>query len=295
MNSNIIRAVFGAFREVKTQPLWRIDYGQILEIVGIDLPETFEVHQCNSGDATSKKALGSNGRVTIYDEYLKTGKDVEIYIYLHAGESDGETEYKITIPVKARPLVTNAEPTPEQQDAIGQLISALNNGVEAAEQSATESADSAAAALESEQAAKASEESAALSATNAAANADIAENSASASSASASASADSAALASEKAESAADSEAYVKGVADNIDSVVETAVEDYLETHPIESAVTSVNGQTGAVNIAVPSTAADVGAVAVAQGAAKANQFLVTDSNGNVTTKTLESWQAQSY
>lgn len=59
--------------------------------------------------------------------------------------------------------------------------------------------------------------------------------------------------------------------------------------------VTSVNGQTGAVNIAVPSTAADVGAVAAAQGAAKANQFLVTDASGNVTTKTLESWQAQSY
>lgn len=64
-----------------------------------------------------------------------------------------------------------------------------------------------------------------------------------------------------------------------------------LQTAP----VTSVNGQTGAVNIAVPSTAADVGAVAVAQGAAKANQFLVTDASGNVTTKTLESWQAQSY
>ena len=59
--------------------------------------------------------------------------------------------------------------------------------------------------------------------------------------------------------------------------------------------VTSVNGQTGVVNIVVPSTAADVGAVAVAQGAAKANQFLVTDASGNVTTKTLESWQAQSY
>lgn len=59
--------------------------------------------------------------------------------------------------------------------------------------------------------------------------------------------------------------------------------------------VTSVNGQTGAVSISVPSVAADVGAVAVSQGAAKANQFLVTDASGNVTTKTLESWQAQSY
>ena len=65
----------------------------------------------------------------------------------------------------------------------------------------------------------------------------------------------------------------------------------YLTSAP----VTSVNGQTGAVSIPVPSTAADVGAVSVAQGAAKANQFLVTDSSGNVTTKTLESWQAQSY
>ena len=209
MNSNIIRAVFGAFREVKTQPLWRIDYGQILEIVGIDLPETFEVHQCNSGDATSKKAIGSNGCVTIYDEFLTTGKDVEVYIYLHAGESDGETEYKITIPVKARPTVTNAEPTPEQQDAIGQLISALNAGVDAAEQSATESAESAAAALASEQAAKASEDAAALSERNAATSEEAAANSASASAASASASAesarDSAESASESAASAADS------------------------------------------------------------------------------------------
>lgn len=69
---------------------------------------------------------------------------------------------------------------------------------------------------------------------------------------------------------------------------------DALTNKPSITGVT-LSGNKTAAELGFPSSAADVGAVAVAQGAAKANQFLVTDANGNVTTKTLESWQAQSY
>lgn len=42
-------------------------------------------------------------------------------------------------------------------------------------------------------------------------------------------------------------------------------------------------------------TAADVGAVAVAQGVGHAGEFLVVGSDGNVTTVTMTAWQGGSY
>lgn len=81
---------------------------------------------------------------------------------------------------------------------------------------------------------------------------------------------------------------------DDLASAVQTSLnkaDTALQTAP----VTSVNGQTGAVNIAVPSTAADVGAVPVAQGAENANKFLVTDNSGNVTTRTLDTWSGGNF
>ena len=59
--------------------------------------------------------------------------------------------------------------------------------------------------------------------------------------------------------------------------------------------VSSVNGQTGAVTLSIPSTAADVGAVAVSQGVAHAGEFVVVGSDGNVTTMTLSTWQGGNY
>ena len=51
--------------------------------------------------------------------------------------------------------------------------------------------------------------------------------------------------------------------------------------------VSSVNGQTGAVTLTIPSTAADVGAVASNQGSANAGKFLSVDSSGNVIVSAL--------
>lgn len=72
-------------------------------------------------------------------------------------------------------------------------------------------------------------------------------------------------------------------------------VQQYSASNPPPYPVTSVNGFTGAVSLSIPSTAADVGAVAVAQGVAHAGEFCVVGSDGNITTVTLATWQAGSY
>lgn len=72
-------------------------------------------------------------------------------------------------------------------------------------------------------------------------------------------------------------------------------VQQYSTTNPPPYPVTSVNGQTGAVSLSIPSSASDVGAVAVAQGVGHSGEFLVVGSDGNVTTVTLATWQGGSY
>ena len=130
MENRIVTASFN-FGEVSctTSPLYQHDYGQELVIHGIPLPSTFEVHFANDQYGNSTTSIGTDGVVVIPDTYLTSGKDVYAWIYLHDGENDGETEYKILIPVQARAAVTNQPPTPEQQDAISQAIAALNSAV----------------------------------------------------------------------------------------------------------------------------------------------------------------------
>lgn len=108
-----------------TQAIWQWAYGLELHITGIDLPEVFEAHLCNDGDAVTKTAVGQNGVVLIYDEYLETGRDIFCYLFLHDAETDGRTVRKIVIPIKKREKPSDLEPTPVQQDAITQAIGAM--------------------------------------------------------------------------------------------------------------------------------------------------------------------------
>ena len=127
---NITTASFGGLREVATSPLWQYDYGQILQIDGLDLPQAFEVHFSNSrksGETITQ--IGTDNQVTIPDMYLTSGADIYCFIFLHDGLTDGETEYVIKIPVRERPEPSDIEPTPEQQDAITEAIAALNVAV----------------------------------------------------------------------------------------------------------------------------------------------------------------------
>lgn len=147
--TNILKAVItgGCTSTASTAPAYQYDYGQILQIEGIDLPLSYQVHFSNSSEGgTSITMIGDADGVQIPDNLLTTGKDVYAFLFLHTGDSDGETEYKITIPVHKRPPITNEEPTPTQQSAIDQAIEALNSGVTLAQgyaENAQQSADDA--------------------------------------------------------------------------------------------------------------------------------------------------------
>ena len=107
------------------EPLYQYDYGQILTFCGVDLPDSYEVHFAKDGDAQTVSVLGDSSGVLVPDMYLTTAKTVYAWLFLHEGEDDGETEYKVTIPVLARPEPSETQPTPVQQDIITQAIAAM--------------------------------------------------------------------------------------------------------------------------------------------------------------------------
>jgi len=141
---NIVKASFGGLREVATALLWQWDYGQILQIDGLDLPQAFEVHFSNSrksGETITQ--IGTDNQVTIPDMYLTSGADIFAFVFLHDGTDDGETEYVIKIPVRERPEPSDIEPTPVQQDVITEAIAALNSAVTQTGEDAASAAQSA--------------------------------------------------------------------------------------------------------------------------------------------------------
>lgn len=112
-----------------TSALFQWDYGQILLPTGVELPSAYEVHFAVPNTDTTMTVIGGADGVAIPDELLQSSGQIVAYIYLHEGEDDGETEYKINIPVKSRPQPSDYEPTPVQQDVITQTIGALQNAV----------------------------------------------------------------------------------------------------------------------------------------------------------------------
>ena len=109
--------------------LFQYDYGQKLILLGVELPTSYEVHFSNDTLGNSKTSIGDASGVDIPDEYLLNGEDIHVWLFLHSGESDGETEYHGILHVVKRAKPTNAEPTPVQQDTITQAIAALNAAV----------------------------------------------------------------------------------------------------------------------------------------------------------------------
>lgn len=140
MTTNIVIAAFGGARVCKTRKLYQWDYGQVLQFAGLDLPVAYTVHFSNQPLGEAKTSIGDEDGVLIPDEYLTTGLPVYAWLYLHTGDSDGETRYVAEIPVEKRAQPVDEPPTPVQQSAIDQAIAALNSAVEQTAQD-VESAD----------------------------------------------------------------------------------------------------------------------------------------------------------
>lgn len=111
--SNIVAAIFQngeQYRRIRN--VWQYDYGQILRIQGLNLPKAVEIHfSLEETGGTSVTRIGiTKDNVTdviIPDSLLENNGATEnynIYAYVYLTDlGSGETEYKITISVKARP------------------------------------------------------------------------------------------------------------------------------------------------------------------------------------------------
>lgn len=110
--------------------IWQYDRGQKLKFKNIELPFSYEVHFANKSSGASLKVLGDSSGVVIPYDVTKTGKPVYLWLYVTTGENEAQTVYGNTVSVRMRAEIATESPTPEQQGAIEQAISALNSGVE---------------------------------------------------------------------------------------------------------------------------------------------------------------------
>lgn len=129
MDSNIIPAVFGAQRTITLAPRYRYDYGQLLKITGARLPDVYEVHFANEGQTEAMRVLNDGEYVPVPDELFTTGKDILAWIYVHMDEDDGETVYKMRVPVNDRARPEDYQPTPVEIGIVEQAIAALNRSI----------------------------------------------------------------------------------------------------------------------------------------------------------------------
>ena len=155
---------------------YKYNYGQVLKFVDLDLPTAYEVDVSSSPNGSSVTMIGNSDGVLIPSQFF-ANQMIYVYLFLHDEETDGQTVYEIRIPVTERPTRTNEEPDPEQESTIGQLITELNNAVDATAQSAQNAAISERNAATSERNAAASETNAATSERNAGQSAEAAAGS----------------------------------------------------------------------------------------------------------------------
>lgn len=114
MEKKIVQVYFtpGSTYPGDSPSVWQYDYGQILRIQGLNLPPAVEIHfalQKTGGTSKTRIGITKDGvtDVPIPDSMLEnedTTQDYSIYAFIYlTDETSGQTEYRITLRVKARP------------------------------------------------------------------------------------------------------------------------------------------------------------------------------------------------
>lgn len=130
MTGNVVHAFLQTRRGFSASPKYQYDYGQRLILNHCSLPATYEVHFSNTENGTSTTSIGDSNGVEIPDQYFLSGQNIYFWLFLHVGDTDGETRFTGVIPIIRRARPTDIEPTPVQQNVITQAIALLNTAVE---------------------------------------------------------------------------------------------------------------------------------------------------------------------
>lgn len=266
----------------ETAPIWQYDIGHVLVFEGFTLPDVFQAHFAHSPSGESIIQVGQNGQVALPDEYAQEAKPIYAWVYI-AEDETGLTKYSINIPVMRRAKITDQQPTPVEQSAIDQAISALNAGVTRAETAAENAEQSADAASESAENAYRSSEAAAASAEGLAEAVAAAQNAAQTATGKASEAAQNATTAAQKAQeatSAATRASQSASAAETARTGAETA-QSAAAGSATAAAGSASAAQTSAGNAASSATAAAGSAQAAAQTAAQFEQD-ITDLKSDI-------------
>ena len=142
MNDNIATVVFREDEcSSRASGTWQYDYGQILRIQGLDLPKVVEIHfSLEETGGTSVTRIGTTKDsvtdVPIPDSMLEnheSDQNYKIYAFIYLSENNsGNTERKITIPVKARPK-PEVPGTPEEPELFRKAVEAVSEAAGRAE------------------------------------------------------------------------------------------------------------------------------------------------------------------
>lgn len=299
---NIVTASFsGGGTSATTAPLWQWDYGQALCVTGIeDLPAAFEVHfSTNRTGGVSTVAVGADGQVTIPNVLLTIGKTIYAWIYLSDAQGEGETEYSITIPVKARPMpeTYDAEVSGEFDDVVRQVSEYAQSAQTAADNagaSATAAAGSASAAEASASSAAGSAsaaEQARADAVTAKGQAETAAQTATQKAQQTAQSAEQAASNAGRAESAANRAEAAQTGADSAKTAAQTAAQDAFAAASAANASATSAGQ--AATSAARSASSAAGSATTASNAAQTATTKAGEASASATAAAASATAAQ--
>lgn len=155
---NIIHVDFKGERIAQKYNLWQYDYNQILQISGLSLPATVEIHFSltgNTGETETRVATTKNGitQVQIPNELLRNdGKsgNYSIFAFIYVVDEDsGNTEYEIILHVKSRPAPGEIGEDPEEKRILDEAVEMVNQAADRAEAAERGASDQAAAAEQS--------------------------------------------------------------------------------------------------------------------------------------------------
>lgn len=131
--------------EIELEELWQYDYGQKLQINGLNLPDIFEVHFFWKELEKAKIVTGYTQKgisyVDIPNEGLKQKRAITAYIYFSTSE-EGKTVNTVTMYVSGRPAPENLE-IPDKVDLFHYTLTATAEYQRQAAEAQKRAADSA--------------------------------------------------------------------------------------------------------------------------------------------------------
>lgn len=112
--SKIIQAVFSSGKFATTTDVFQWDKGDILQIEGLDLPESYEVHFSNSLNTPALVVSASGNSVeTPAEVFENSGREVYAWVVVLESANVYHTIGQIRIPINPRGMPADLIPTPD--------------------------------------------------------------------------------------------------------------------------------------------------------------------------------------